>query len=139
MVKLRDAGADVPQLVSLYTARVRTTIEYGCQVYGGLINAAQSKVLEDVQVKCCQIILGGRSSSYSRNLVTLELERLDIRRRDLMLKFAVSCYASPDHTWWFERNPRYSVQTRTEFTRFVIPPMKQEREETFCLPFTAPE
>ena len=34
LVKLRDAGAAVDQLVTLYTARVvRSTLEYGCQVY----------------------------------------------------------------------------------------------------------
>ena len=34
LVKLRAAGAAVPQLVTLYVARVCSTIEYGCQVYG---------------------------------------------------------------------------------------------------------
>ena len=96
LLRLREAGADIPQLVTLYTSRVRSTVEYSCQVYGGLLSAAQSKVIDDVQVRCCQIILGQRSASYSKNLATLELERLDVRRTHLMSKFAVS--------WWFERN-----------------------------------
>ena len=98
-------------------------------MYGGLINDAQSKVLEDIQFKCCQIILGKESASYTRNLTTLKLDRLDVRRRDLMIRFAVSCYTSTDHSWWFVRNPHYSANRRTELTRFVIPHMRRERQE----------
>ena len=94
---MREAGANIKQLTTLYTARVRSTLEYGCQVYGGLINGAQASVLEGVQMKCCQIILGELSASYAKNLATLDLERLDDRRQTLMEKFAVSCYASLDH------------------------------------------
>ena len=75
LIKLREAGAAIPQLLTLYTARVRSTCEYGCQVYGGIINASQSNVLEDIQTRCCQIILGERSSSYAANLEILELDR----------------------------------------------------------------
>ena len=46
-----------------------------------------------------------------------------------MEKFAVSCYSSKDHTWWFRRNPRYCELTRTEFPRFAIPQLKKERQE----------
>ena len=56
----------------------------------GLINAAQAKVREDIQVRCCQIILGGSSLSYAKNLAKLELERLDARRRSLVEKFATT-------------------------------------------------
>ena len=53
LIRFREAGAAVPQLLTLYIARVRSTIEYACQVYGVVINASQSKVLEDIQLKCC--------------------------------------------------------------------------------------
>ena len=58
LVKLREAGASIDQLVTLYIARVRSTVEYGCQVYGTILNGAQDKMVEDIQKKCCQIILG---------------------------------------------------------------------------------
>ena len=34
LVKLREAGADCSQLVTLYIAHVRATLEFGAQVYG---------------------------------------------------------------------------------------------------------
>ena len=42
LVKLREAGATISNLVDLYIARVRTTVEYGAQVYGTVLNGKQS-------------------------------------------------------------------------------------------------
>ena len=77
LVKLRDAGANVEQLVELYIARVRGTIEYGAQVYGPLLNAGQDEELEGLQRKCVQIVLGPRSKSYRSNLEVLGLEDVE--------------------------------------------------------------
>ena len=40
LVRLREAGADVEQLLAVYIARVRATAEYGAQVYGAVVNGA---------------------------------------------------------------------------------------------------
>ena len=134
LLRFREARAAVPQMVTMYIARVHSTLEYCCQINGGLINDAQSKLIEEVQVRCCQIILGVRSKSYAKNLAELDLERLDERRSSLMERFAVSCYACSDHSWWFTRNERYTANTRTEFSCFIIPKMKKKaREKTLCL------
>ena len=63
LVKLRDAGATTDQMVALYIARVRQTIEYGAQVYATLINGVQAEELESIQRKCLQIIRGASSES----------------------------------------------------------------------------
>ena len=64
LAKLREVGADEDQLLALYIARVRGTIEYGAQVYGAVVNKSQSNVLERVQIRCLQIVRGAKSSSY---------------------------------------------------------------------------
>ena len=71
LVKLREAGANQEQLVSLYIARVRSTIKYGAHVYGTLLNGGQAEELEKVQAKCLQIVRGHESQSYTRNLKAL--------------------------------------------------------------------
>ena len=58
LAKLREAGASSDQMKALYIARVRATIDYGCQVYGVLINGVQSSEIESIQSRCLQIILG---------------------------------------------------------------------------------
>ena len=86
-------------------------------------------MIEDLQRKCCQIILGSKSTSYAANLEVLELERLDERRKRLMGDFAVKCLASSKHSWWFTRHPKFSTKTRTEFPRLLIPRLRRERQE----------
>ena len=72
LVKLRDVGAGTDQLLSLYIARVRATLESGAQVYGTLLNGEHAKELEAIQRQCLQIILGSTSQRYERNMVTLK-------------------------------------------------------------------
>ena len=105
LAKLRDVGASTSQLVSLYIARVRATIEYGAQVYGAVLNGAQAKVIEDVQTRCLQIILGKSSLSYNKNLASLELPTLEERLSSLMKDFAVATFCSPMHHWWYVPSP----------------------------------
>ena len=101
LVKLREAGASQDQLLSLYTARVLGTLDYGAQVYGTLLNQSQSDELEAVQMKCLQIVRGQNSESYTKNLVALGLVTLVERRRELILAFSISCFRSIEHRWWF--------------------------------------
>ena len=66
-------GATREQMVLLYIARVCSTVEYGAQVYGAVLNKVQSKEIEGIQVQCLHIILGCESRSYARNLASIEI------------------------------------------------------------------
>ena len=133
LAKLRDAGASEDQLLALYIARVRQTVEYGAQVYGVVVNQSQSNALERVQVRCLQIVRGTNSSSYAKNLTALGLVTLEKRRELLMKEFAIKAYASPEHNWWFLPHPDPPLNTRTEVPRFWVPSGNTMREE--CRPF----
>ena len=121
LVKLREVGADRDQLVSLYIARVRATVEFAAQVYGTVLNAGQSDAIEKIQRRCCQIILGPQSLSYARNLQTLGLESLEKRRNDLVYQFAISSFRSVEHRWWFTPHPDPPLHTRLSAPRFLVP------------------
>ena len=69
--------------MSVYVARVRDTLEYGCQVYDCVLSEVQSIEIEAVQQSCLQIILSGNSRSYSHNLTVLGLMSLATRRKEL--------------------------------------------------------
>ena len=105
LVKLREAGADRAQLLSLYVARVRSTLEDGAQVYECLINESQAEEIECVQRNSLQLIMGSNSGSYSANLAALGLSTLSERRKKLVKMFAIKCYRSPLHRWWFSPHP----------------------------------
>ena len=129
LVKLREAGASPKQLADVYIARVRGVIEYGAQVYGCCLNKGQSQVLESIQARCLQIVLGKQSRSYRANLAALDLPRLDDRRVQLMRSFAISAYRSVHHRWWFSPNKPSLSKTRTALPRFSIPLLKLRRSE----------
>ena len=99
LVKCREAGATKDQLVCIYIARVRSTLEYAAQVWDTIINESQSSEIESVQRKCFQIILGGSSGSYASNLISLGLKTLADRRVELVREFAISCFKSELHRW----------------------------------------
>ena len=84
LVKLREAGAKRGQLLDLYIARVRSTLECGAQVFGAVINMSQAEALEAVQMKSIQIVMGSASKSYVENMAALGLKPLSARRHDLM-------------------------------------------------------
>ena len=128
LLKLREAGADQDQLLDLYIARVRNTCEYGAQVFHCLLNASQEEDLEGVQRKCVQIILGCKSKSYSENLATLELETLACRREELVKTFAIKCFQTVEHPWWFTPHPPPPLPTRHAPPRFLVPSCKLERD-----------
>ena len=76
LAKYWEAGASREQLLSVYVARVRSTLEYGSQVFDCLLNESQAEELEAVQQMCLQIIMGSSSGSYGSNLSSLGLVTL---------------------------------------------------------------
>ena len=60
LVRLKELGADIQQLVLVYTTRVRPILEYCAPVFNGALTYNQSMSLELVQKKALAIILGNR-------------------------------------------------------------------------------
>ena len=79
LVRLRENGATVPQLVESYKMRIRTVLEYCCPVWHALLNGRQVHELELVQKRCLSIILGAGASSHAKNLLKLNLTSLKAR------------------------------------------------------------
>ena len=84
LLRLREAGAPIDVLLVTYCTRIRSVLEYGAQVWGGLILGVQANVLENCQTHALQVILGSESSSYQANLRKLSIPRLSERRKELI-------------------------------------------------------
>ena len=105
LLRLREARAELEILTTTYCVRVRSILEYAAPIWGGLLNGLQVFALEEVQRLACLVILGGQASSYIQNLVKLQLPKLSIRREEITREFAVKCYKSNLHRWWFKPPP----------------------------------
>ena len=126
---LREAGAPIDILKINYCTRVRNTLEYGSPVWGGLLSGIQEKAIEDIQLLAFQVILGSQSSSYSANLIRLQLPRLKERRQELTLNFAISAYRSYKHRSWFKPTPPPPMGTRVKPPRFIVPSYYTSRSD----------
>ena len=110
-------------------------LEYGCQVWGGLLSGLQASKIEHIQILALQVILGAESSSYTTNLLKLDLPRLSVRREDLTLRFAIATLRDPKHNWWFTPTPTNDKNTRHlpdhpfKTPRFVVPSFRTARSE----------
>ena len=135
LLKLHEAGASTDQLLSLYLARVCSTLEYSAQVYSPLLNASQEKEIEAVQWKCMQIILEASSTSYRENLCNLGLV---VQREELVRSFAISCFRSTEHRWWFTPHPPLPLNTRLVPPRFLVPVSRTWFYLTLLFPFCSP-
>ena len=81
-----------------------------------------------MQRRCLQIVLGCRSKSYNSNMVELGLTTLSERRDELVRSFAISCFRSCEHRWWFSPHPPLPLNTRHSPPRFLIPVSKRDRD-----------
>ena len=65
-----------------------------------------------VQKKAFVVILGREYISYENALTVLKLERLDTRRENISLRFAIKCTQSDRHSSMFPKNPNFRPNTR---------------------------
>ena len=63
-----------------------------------------------VQKKAFAVILGTGYMSYESALLTLKQDRLDTRRQNLSLKFALKCTLSNQHKTMFPLQPCLQTQ-----------------------------
>jgi len=82
--KLKRTGVSQEDLVYYYQAVIRHVLEYACPVWHSSITSQQSKSMDSIQRRACQIILSDRT--YSDACSVLGLPRLHIRHQELSQK-----------------------------------------------------
>lgn len=112
LIRFKSLGGTREQLLTVYQLRVRSVLEFAAPVFHSGLSKAQSKSLEMVQKKAFAIILGRDYINYTNALRTLNQERLDVRREDLTLNFAIKCTRSPLHKHMFPLSACIGINTR---------------------------
>ena len=112
LVRFKALGGSIPQLLQVYQTRVRSTLEFASPVFHSSLTLEQSKKIEMVQKKAFAVILGKNYMSYERALLQLNMERLDTRRENISIKFALKCTKSVRHMHMFPPNPNFRANMR---------------------------
>ena len=112
LVRFKLLGGTTAQLLAVYITRIRSILEFACPVFHSGLTKDQSQQIELVQKKSLAVILGKGYQCYESALKQLQLERLDYRRTNLCLKFALKCTRSTRHCGMFPPNPLPHTSTR---------------------------
>ena len=112
LVRFKSLGGTKVQLLTVYQARIRSTLEFAAPVFHSGLTLDQSRQIEQVQKKAFAIILGADYIDYESALSELNMERLDCRRTELCFTFASKCSNSPKHNSMFPLNPNPRTNSR---------------------------
>ena len=135
LVRLRNNGANEEQLLSVYLTRIRPVLEFASPVWFSLIHQSQANLLEGIQRKALNIILGMRASSHNKNMEHLSLPTLQERRQTLALAFARKAVVSHRHSHWFKlapppkRKPRLIQGFQPIPPKYVVNPTRNLKTE----------
>ena len=101
--RLKKVKVSVGDLVKIYCALVRPILEFACVIYHCMATKEQADEIERLQRNILKVIYGV-NVSYSVALERSGISRLDERRDELVLKFALKCYKSESFNCWFPPN-----------------------------------
>ena len=134
LIRFKALGATREQLLTVYTLRIRSTLEFACPVFHGSLTKDQSQRVEMIQKKAFAIILGQNYLSYENALITLSHERLDTRRESNCLNFALKCTKSDQHSSMFPINTNFRENMRY-VKKFLEPSCRTSRHFMSPIPY----
>ena len=112
LIRFKSLGGTAQQLLTVYQTRIRSTLEFAAPVFHSGLTQDQSRQIEMVQKKAMAIILANNYTTYESALLSLNLERLDIRRTNLSYSFALKCSKSHQHKTMFPSNHNFRPNMR---------------------------
>ena len=133
--RLVEIGVKREDLIMSYTERIRVMVEAHVPLWSFSISKSLIKQIEKVQKVACFIILGKDSSpSYTTNLVTLDLEPLEVRRDSLCTNLAKKLVKHPAHRKMFTFKEGRDTRAGR---KVIIPHTTTRRYETSSVPSLA--
>ena len=131
---LKKLGASIENIKDVYEKQCRSVLEMAVPAWAAGLTKNEANQIERVQRTACAIMLGNEFSSYSRALITLNMETLSDRRKALCLTFANKAYKSEKFSGWFSESD-VKVDTRSTKYKFKAVNTRTERYRDSPLPY----
>ena len=119
-------------LIHIYVIFIRSVLEQSCVVWGPAITDSEAKSIERIQKICLYIIYQDKYGSYENALKLSNLPKLDERRTQLSLRFALKCAANEKTKHMFPMNETDS-QTRNP-EKYLVPFAYHNRLKKSAIP-----
>ena len=112
---LQSFGASVQEMVHMWVLFCRSVLEQSCVVWGTSLNQENKDDLERTQKTFSKLILREKYKNYDNALMVLNLDTLEKRRQDLILKFAKTGIKNGTLSDLFPINDKtHKMQTRDD-------------------------
>ena len=118
LTKLKYAGVQTEDLITIYKLFIRSTLEYNSVAFHSSLTSQQENALERCQSVCLKVILSDSYISYNAALEMSGLETLKIRREKRCLDFSLKCVKHPENKRIFplnENNSDKNVRSREKY------------------------
>ena len=137
--RLKGLGASQDELTDVYQKQVRSVLELAVPVWQPGITMQEKYQLERVQKCALYIILGEHYTSYSKALIELNLETLEVRRKKICENFVKKAAKNPKFKHWFKLKLEAPGKTRKSKkhleNRFYHPQSRTSRFRNSPLPY----
>ena len=135
--KLKEAGFNSQELLSVYKSYIRPVLEYAVPLWHAGLTQWQSNRIEMIQKRVCEYILGREYISYVDSLAELEIDHLHIRKEHNFIcrEFATKACTSPQFAKWFPPAEYKSSMTLRKQPRFKPYRCNTKRFRMSSLPY----
>ena len=115
--RLKSAGVSDDDIFYFYSMKIRTVLEFAAPVFSSMLTERDKDDIERIQKIVLKVILSDDYSSYSQACSKMNTTTLENRRKNLSLRFALSCFENPQHKHMFkQRNaPYYNIRNLKSF------------------------
>ena len=131
--QLVKIGVTSSEIITIYCSIIRSVLEYACPVWHSGLTSSESKELERVQKRVLRIIFP--FLSYKQALLTAKLDRLDVRRENLV-RSTFQEITNPSHVLYNLLPPikQKNYCTRSDYP-FELPKVKTCRYSRSFIPY----
>ena len=131
---LKAAGVPNEDIIKVYAATVRSSIEYASVVYHTMLTTSQSEEIERMQRRCLKIIYGFRVS-YREALERSGIQSMKERRVQAFKKFTDKTAESGRFDHWFpvQEKTKYNLRRPQKYMEFHASTERLYRSPIFSM------
>ena len=132
--RLKAYGANLQDMLEVYTKQIRCVLEYGVPVWNSSVTKEKSYDIERVQKCFLHIVLGSQYLDYEYALKRTGLDSLKSRRLKLCTTFAQKSAKHPKFKHWFVPQLKLN-NTRSKKPLYKPPMYRLERFNNSPIPY----
>ena len=134
ITRLKSATVNEDDILHFYNMKIRSVLEYAAPVFTSMLTAENISDIERIQKIVLRVILTDRYQSYDQACLLLGTTSLELRRKQLSLKFALACLKSEQHSHFFKQRKSTYYKLR-KIKSFEEPSCNTERYFSSPIPF----